>query len=73
VYIAWFLIPALAFIDWRRAAGAARELAELIAKRYPPDAPPRKRAIPPTRRGAFRRLGGHFPPRTRCGGRTGAG
>ncbi|WP_416565709.1 hypothetical protein [Nocardia testacea] len=26
VYIAWFLIPALAFVDWRRAAGAAREL-----------------------------------------------
>ncbi|WP_425577677.1 hypothetical protein [Nocardia callitridis] len=26
VYIAWFLIPALAFIDWRKATGAAREL-----------------------------------------------
>lgn len=26
VYIAWFLIPALAFVDWKRAAGAAREL-----------------------------------------------
>ncbi|MGK8465413.1 YfhO family protein [Nocardia cyriacigeorgica] len=29
VYIAWFLIPALAFVDWRRAAGAARELSAL--------------------------------------------
>ncbi|WP_433521209.1 hypothetical protein ACQPZ2_28115 [Nocardia pseudovaccinii] len=26
VYIAWFLIPALAFIDWKAAAQAAREL-----------------------------------------------
>ncbi|WUI35623.1 hypothetical protein OG804_32215 [Nocardia sp. NBC_00416] len=26
VYIAWFLIPALAFVDWKRAAEAAREL-----------------------------------------------
>ncbi|MEU1982844.1 hypothetical protein [Nocardia sp. NPDC019395] len=26
VYIAWFVIPALAFVDWKRAAGAAREL-----------------------------------------------
>ncbi|MGW4715396.1 hypothetical protein [Nocardia sp. NPDC004260] len=26
VYIAWFLIPALAFVDWRKALGAAREL-----------------------------------------------
>ncbi|WP_228001994.1 hypothetical protein [Nocardia australiensis] len=26
VYIAWFLIPALAFIDWRKARGGAREL-----------------------------------------------
>jgi hypothetical protein len=26
VYIAWFLIPALAFIDWGKARGAAREL-----------------------------------------------
>ncbi|ATL67118.1 hypothetical protein [Nocardia terpenica] len=25
-YIAWFLIPALAFVDWRRARGAWREL-----------------------------------------------
>ncbi|MFD6675561.1 hypothetical protein ACFWDA_14470 [Rhodococcus zopfii] len=25
-YIAWFLVPALAFVDWRRAAGAWREL-----------------------------------------------
>lgn len=26
VYIAWFLIPALAFVDWRRATAAGREL-----------------------------------------------
>lgn len=26
VYIAWFVIPALAFVDWRRASAAAREL-----------------------------------------------
>lgn len=26
VYITWFLVPALAFVDWKRAAGAAREL-----------------------------------------------
>lgn len=26
VYIAWFVIPALAFVDWKRAAEAAREL-----------------------------------------------
>ncbi|WP_159845509.1 hypothetical protein [Nocardia sp. CY41] len=26
VYIAWFLVPALAFVDWRKALGAAREL-----------------------------------------------
>ncbi|KAF0845180.1 hypothetical protein FNL39_109209 [Nocardia caishijiensis] len=26
VYIAWFLIPALAFVDWNRARGAWREL-----------------------------------------------
>ncbi|WP_432278407.1 hypothetical protein [Nocardia carnea] len=26
VYIAWFVIPALAFVDWKRAAVAAREL-----------------------------------------------
>lgn len=26
VYIAWFLVPALAFVDWRRARDAAREL-----------------------------------------------
>ncbi|MDJ0396505.1 hypothetical protein QMK17_24695 [Rhodococcus sp. G-MC3] len=26
VYIAWFLIPALAFIDWRKAAASAREM-----------------------------------------------
>jgi hypothetical protein len=25
VYIAWFLVPALAFVDWRRALGSARE------------------------------------------------
>ncbi|MEU2043507.1 hypothetical protein [Nocardia niwae] len=25
VYIAWFLVPALAFVDWRKALGAARE------------------------------------------------
>lgn len=28
-YIAWFLIPALAFVDWRRAAGAWRELSSV--------------------------------------------
>lgn len=26
VYIAWFLVPALAFVDWRRARDTAREL-----------------------------------------------
>ncbi len=26
VYIAWFVIPGLAFVDWRKAAGALREL-----------------------------------------------
>ncbi|MBF6467705.1 hypothetical protein IU427_21300 [Nocardia beijingensis] len=26
VYIAWFLVPALAFVDWRKAVGSAREL-----------------------------------------------
>ncbi|WP_280493096.1 hypothetical protein [Nocardia asiatica] len=25
VYIAWFLVPALAFVDWRKALGSARE------------------------------------------------
>ncbi|MEU8896793.1 hypothetical protein [Nocardia sp. NPDC048505] len=29
VYIAWFLIPALAFIDWRAAAKSARELSSV--------------------------------------------
>ncbi|MBP2187451.1 hypothetical protein [Nocardia goodfellowii] len=29
VYIAWFLIPALAFIDWRAAARSARELSSV--------------------------------------------
>ncbi|MGJ5671786.1 hypothetical protein QLG13_28480 (plasmid) [Rhodococcus aetherivorans] len=28
-YIAWFLVPALAFVDWRRAAGAWRELSSV--------------------------------------------
>ncbi|MGW4330568.1 hypothetical protein ACWEKR_32345 [Nocardia sp. NPDC004573] len=26
VYIAWFLVPALAFVDWRKALGSAREI-----------------------------------------------
>ncbi|MDE1671236.1 MULTISPECIES: hypothetical protein [Nocardia] len=25
VYVAWFLVPALAFVDWRKALGSARE------------------------------------------------
>ena len=29
-YVAWFLIPALAFIDWRRAASAWRELSSVM-------------------------------------------
>ena len=31
VYIAWFLIPALAFVDWSRAKSAVRELSGVVA------------------------------------------